>query len=429
MIERILIAPGTYLNYFETDKFKCNYLSVNFMSKLDKATAASYALIPRILTRSCEKYPDPKALNRRFDELYSSEIDPKLGKNGDVQNFGLDCSFIRNEYVPGNCDILSGVIELFDEMLFRPRLTNGVFDPEDVDIEKTNLKEKIASKLNQKMRYALSRASSIMFENEVYGIEPTGDIPEVEAITPESLYSLYKKVLSELPVEIYFIGTCDKYDLTEKLKNMFSQRTVCSEPDLGTEIVRKAGAVKSATETQSINQGNLVIGFRTGRTLSDDHYEYTSLLNNIFGGSATSKLFMNVREKMSLCYTCWSFIRLLKGVIFAASTIHQENEEKAREAILSQLDSIKSGNVSVIELENAKLSLINSCRSIYDSPEAIETWYISRRLAGITEDPEDLIEKIRKASVSDVVAAAKDVTPDTIYFLKPTAEEEQTDNG
>ncbi|MBQ7499671.1 MAG: insulinase family protein [Clostridia bacterium] len=423
MIERMLIAPNTYLNLIETDKFKCSYLSVNFLAKLSRKTAAANALLPRVMTRSCEKYPTAALLNRRFDELYSSSVDPKLGKNGDVQNFGFSGSFLRNEYTPDNCDILSGVLDLFEEMIFRPKLTGRSFDPDDVNIEKSNLKEKIAAKINNKMRYALSRASEIMFADEVYGIESTGSTEDVDLLTPESIYEDYEKMISEYPAEIYFIGSCDRNILIEKLKAMFAYRKESSPAQLDTFIIKTASDAKEVSEEKPVSQGNLVLGFRTGGSLSDSHYEYLSLLSDIYGGSATSKLFMNVREKLSLCYYCSSMIRLTKGVMFVVSGIEPANKEKALKEILAQLDSIRAGDISVVEFENAKLSLINACRALHDSPEALEIWYISRRLAGTAEDPEDLISRIRKAEISDVVEAAKGVTLDTVYFLRPENKE------
>ena len=273
MIERIQISTNTYLNIFETDKFKCNYLSVNFLSKLSRETAAANALLPRVMTRSCEKYPSAAQLNRRFDELYSSSVDPKLGKNGDVQNFGFSSTFLRNEYTPENCDILSGVLDLFDEMIFRPKLKGDSFDPDDVGIEKNNLKEIIAAKINSKMHYAISRASEIMFADEVYGIEATGSIEDVDKLTPEGIYDEYNKVISGYPVEIYFIGNCRKDVLTDKLKAMFAGRKETSPASLDTLVIKSASDVKETSEVKPVNQGNLVLGFRTGASLKDDHYE------------------------------------------------------------------------------------------------------------------------------------------------------------
>ena len=83
------IADGVNFNYLETGKFKTGFLSVNFIAPLDAATAAKNALIPAILMRGSEQYPNMAEINKKLDYLYASGMSSRNNKRGELQIFGM----------------------------------------------------------------------------------------------------------------------------------------------------------------------------------------------------------------------------------------------------------------------------------------------------------------------------------------------------
>ena len=170
-----------------------------------------------------------------------------------------------------------------------------------------------------------------------------------------------------------------------------------------------------------------MIGYRAGMTYDMDNYAAIRLMTSIFGGGTFSKLFMNVREKMSLCYYCRARLIAAKGLILVESGVETENAEKALNAIRAELDAVRSGDFSDEVIEQAKLSLCDALKGVSDSNSAILGWFGSFTAAGKFYSPEEIAEMVRAVSREEIVVAANMITEDTVFILKSENEEEQTD--
>jgi len=154
--------------------------------------------------------------------------------------------------------------------------------------------------------------------------------------------------------------------------------------------------------------------------LSDGNYHEFALMRELYGGATVSKLFMNVREKLSLCYYCSAIPEAHKGIMVVASGIEVANKQKAQDEILAQLEDVKVGDFTEDDLAKAKRSIVNSYTELSDSPMSLESWYLGRALAGLSTSPEDAIELVMNTGREAVMAAAQGVTLDTVYFMRGT---------
>ncbi len=422
------LADGVRLSYLETDKFKTGFLSVNFIVPLEADAAAKNALIPAILTRGSVKYPTLADINKKLDYLYAASISTRNEKRGEVQVFGVTASMIDPAYTMGGEDLVSEVTDMLFEILLCPKTEGGVFDSAYTESEKKNLIDAINAKINNKAQYALQRCISEMCADEPFGLLETGTVEEVSACSAESVYAQYKYALGHYPIEIFFVGKCDIGALTEKLSGIFAgiarDVTECGPA----KIVRKAESVKHIDEDMPVNQGKLSIGFRTGCVLGEDDYYAMMMFNAVYGGGVTSKLFMNVREKMSLCYYCSSSPVVTKGIMMVNSGIEVANREIAEKAIFDQLEAVKAGDFTEEELESARLGTINSYRELSDSARGLESWYLTRVIFGVDNSPETDIERFLAVTREEIVEAANKITPDTVYFLNGTLKGEGEDD-
>lgn len=412
----IEISHGVNLNIIETDKFKTNFISVDLLAPLDRRTAAQNALLPKVLMRGTEKYPDMKSIQSNLDMLYAAYVAPVVSKHGDIQSFGFSAFMLDNSYAEGT-DVTEGVLDMLEELLCHPKMINGRFDESYVKSEKINLADDIRAQINNKNMYALRRGTEELMRGEISAIPATGTVEDVEAITSHELTEHYKSVLESSGVEIYCIGRCDEEKLTARFRKIFAETAQRRRPS-NTIISRVISGLHEVTEDQPVTQAKLSMGFLTGKSLSDKDYNKFVLAREIYGGSPSSKLFMNVREKLSLCYYCQAVPDACKGSMVVTSGIEEKNFEKAKSEILAQLEAVKRCEISESELEAAKKSLINGYREIEDDAGSLKSWYFNRGLFGRDDSPLSAAEGIKNLTAADAAEAFSEVELDTVYLMK-----------
>ncbi len=419
-MKKILISKGITLNYIESDKFKTNYLSFNFVSTLCKEVAALNALIPQVLIRGTEKYPDMASIKNVLDELYAASVEGRVYRRGEYQVCGMTASWLNDKYAIDGTSITNGTLDILEELIFHPLTENGVFSEKYVDNEKNNLIDDIRSLINNKTSYAIRRCQQEMCKDEPFGVSEYGEERDVEKITADTLYARYEKMLSESRIEIFYVGDGDSKKLESRIRKMFSSITRDYKECDAIVVKRDVAKVKTVNEPCKATQGKLSLGFRTGSVLGEKDYDAFPLFVEMYGNSPVSKLFMNVREKLSLCYYCRAIPEGIKGIMVVTSGVEVADKNKAKDEILAQLESVRNGDFTDKELSLAKKSLKNGYNELNDSPAALEGWYLTRRLAGVDDNPDDVVSKILNVTKDEIVRAAKMVKLDTVYFLEGT---------
>lgn len=324
------------------------------------------------------------------------------------------------EYIPDDTDVLGGVAEMLGEVLLHPLLDReGNFTTKIVAREKESLCDAIRAQINNKRQYASRRCIEEMCRNETFGLPLNGTVEEVETITPAALTERYHALLREGRVELFFVGRCPAEMLLDRINAAFGAYPVGSPLAAPTQIVRRARPrCGEVTEVQKVAQGKLVLGFRSGFAVADPDYLNFMVFNEVYGGSPVSKLFVNVREKLSLCYYCSSSIDSYKGLMYVSSGVAVENRDKAFVEIMAQLDAVRRGDFSAEELANAILQpakrLLPADRQSWCDGELF-SW---PKLFGVDLTPEQMVAGFAHVTADGVVEAAKRVSLDTVYFLR-----------
>ncbi len=420
-MDPLRIAPGVTLTAIPTDRFQTNYLAMNFLLPLSPETAAQNALVPRVLRRGCRAWPTLAALTERLQNLYNASLGGMTpGRIGEVQLLRQELWALDDSVVPGGEDLLGGTLSLLRELWFSPLLADGVFRADYTESEKRSLTDAIRAKINNKNAYAALRCRQILCEGEAYGAGELGDEAGVAAASPADVYAAYRNIVQRAPCEIFYVGRGDVGRVADALTEAFASVPRTRTPIPPTAVVRRADAVRRVTEEEPVRQGKLSLGFRLGAAEADGERAALRMFNEIFGGSPVSKLFMNVREKMSLCYYCSSSMDALKGVLFVHSGIENETRETAEEAILTQLDEIRAGHITDEELEAARRSLISSLRQMDDAPNPRPSWLLARRVAGRPVTVKEEAAQIAAVRREDVARLAQNVTLGAVYFLRGT---------
>ena len=419
--KRTQLFPGVWLRTVHTDKFKSAYLSLTLMTQLDRENASANALLPRVLRRGTMVHPDMESLSAALDELYGGAVEPVVRKKGESQCVGFLASFLDNAYALNGEDILSGAAELLGEMLLNPLTRDGVFDPDYVEGEKANLIDELRGQINDKRIYATRRLTQLMCREESFGADKLGQEDKVAAITPESLWARYQKLLSSAQIEVYYSGSADPERVREIMERVFSTLPVSEEREEPECEVRIHAEQEPNVieEVMDVNQGKLAMGWRTGGiTVWEEECPALMLCSAVFGGTSMSKLFMNVRERLSLCYYASSALEKQKGLMIVSSGIEFQNYETAKREILAQLEDVKAGKITDDELEGARRILINQYRSIEDEQGRMEEYWLGQAAAGTEDDPGTLAARLETVTGEQIAQVARKLELDTVYFLK-----------
>lgn len=415
-LKTLEIGKNVKLTLIPESKFKTNLISVYIQRKLDRNEVTKNALLPGILKSGCNKYKTLGQLTDREEELYGSYLHAGASKRGESQVLGFSILSVNEKYLDEK--ILGQCIEFLNEIINNPLVIDGGFNEEYLNIEKEILKDSIMSIINDKGNYAMKRTNEIMFEGEPYSINGKGYIEDLDNIDRVSLYEHYKEVLKTSPIEIMIEGEFEESEVVELIKEkfQFDRGNIIDIPK--EEYYKEVDKVKEVKETMDIAQGKLVMGYRCNVDYLDEEKYYSLILGSrILGGGADSKLFINVREKESLCYTIYSTIQKSKSTMMVCSGIEAQNYEKTVNLVKEQVQKLKDGDITESEISNAKIAFINSLNSLNDEIGRISDFYFSQSISKNKSDLDQIKNMINKSTKEDIVEAVKNIELDTIYFL------------
>lgn len=417
MIKTTTIAPGVTLRYVRDTRFKQGGFSFQLVRPMVREEAAMNALLPAVLLRGTRRYPDLRAITQQLDTLYGAAVSPLVRRVGDYQTTGLYCSFMDDRFALPGDRVLEPALAFLRELLLDSPLENGAFLPDFVESEKKNLIATIESDRNDKRLYAMQRLLRTMCAADSFGIPRLGEPAEVAAITPEGLTAHYRRILRASPMELFYVGSAPEELVIAAVRPLLDalDRNPTTLPPQTAFI---PGQRQDLSETMDVAQGKLCMGFATPITNRSASLPAMQMLNVIFGGGMTSKLFQNVREKMSLCYSIDASYYGAKGIMLVNAGIDFDKEDVTRREILRQLQACREGEITEAEMTAARQALLSSLRSVLDAPSAIENFYATAALSGLIFSREAYMDAVQKVTLPDVVNCAASLTLNTTYFLK-----------
>lgn len=419
-LEILKLSRGVEGLFIKNSRFNTTLISYNFYLPLQKDTVASNALLPFILTSCSKKYPDFSRLNYKLAKLYGARLNATAEKYGDYQLLKMTISVINDKFSFDEESLVKSASQLLLNLIFEPNLVDNAFTPEDLEREKRKAIEHIKGEISEKRVFAKKRLIEEMYKNEAYGLPKCGTIEDVQNITGESLYNTWKNMLESAFVRVQVVGKKVPEGFFEDITERFGQIkrkniTKCNESAPTTPIKTP----QSVTDNMDIAQGKLCLGFSSEIYGNDDTSLAVMVMTDIFGGGPYSRLFSNVREKMSLCYYCSASAIRQKGLITVESGVETQNCEKAEKEILNQLSIVKKGKFTDFEFESSIKSITDSLNSYNDSQNSIDLWYAIKINNKKLYSPEDIAKKISKITREDVINAAKGVKLHTVYKLLP----------
>ncbi len=408
------IGQAVNIHSIHTEKFKTTIVAVLIRNNLNREDVTFNALLSSVLKNGSKKYPNIREINKKTEELYGAIFDSVILKKGEEQIIQFYFEFLGGEK---NENLLEESLQFLNEILMNPLVDENGFNEAIFNREKENLKQLIENRINDKREYAKQRCLEEMCKEEAFSIYGDGYIEDLEKINPKNLQEHYNKILKTAPIEIVLIGDVDESTIENKINTIFKFQRENVKEIKNTEVKYNKKEISYFEENDDIAQGKLCMGMRSDIDPASEQFFALLLANEIFGGGTNAKLFVNVREKESLCYYINSFIYRFKGIMFLQSGVDASNFDKAVELISKQLSDITNGDISKEELENAKKSLVKKYESIVDYPTSLMDFYIGQYIINDKNEVEDIIKIISNTTKEQVMESAKSLYIDAVYKL------------
>ena len=374
------IKKGIKLHILNTDKFKTNLVAIFLTTKLERENVTANALISAVLRRGTNNMKTQEEISKQLEELYGASFDCGIDKTGDNQVLKFYIESVNDAFLPqSNENILKKSIENILDIIFNPLIENNAFKKEYVEQEKSNMKQRIAGRIDNKRRYALDRCIEEMYKGKPFGLYRFGYVEDIDNINEVSLYERYKQLMKQCKIDIFISGNVNEEVENIIVENQNVKKLEEREPSYNTESEKNTVKQGEKIEKMDVMQGKLVVGLDVNSQNEDEKYN-VMIYNTILGGSANSKIFQNVREKANLAYEASSRYFRYKDNIFVNCGIEISNYEKALNLIKEQLEDMKNGDFTEEEVENAKKAIISSIKTIDDEQDTSITYYFGQEM-------------------------------------------------
>jgi len=421
---KISVSDGIDIISVPSSHFKTNEIALSLLMPLSAETASVNAIVPMLLCRSSADYPSINAMNTKLASLYGAVLEPSVQKIGENQLLKLGLTCVDDRFSLDGEQISTECVSLLLSLLFKPDLnSSGNFTDENIEREKRLLKEKIESEENEKRIYVLRRMEEAMFMGEPYAVNRYGTKETVDAIDGAAVLSAWKNILKAARVVITVVGNAPAQEIRMMAEEYFASVNREYKPLPAAVFKPKAEKVNEISERIDVKQGKLVLGFRVNMKPDDSLAPAMRSFADVFGGGPYSKLFANVREKMSLCYYCSARFIRQKSFILVQCGCEEENMDKAVSEILNQIEEIKNGNFDY-EFSSSKIGLTDAINSVYDAPESLENWYSMQTGDENIKSPRQSAAENDAVTKEQITECAELITLDTVYKLVSQKEAE-----
>lgn len=408
------------LHIIKTDKFKTIKIKVNFKRKVKKEDITYRNMLINTLMESTKKYPSARLLEIESENLYGIGFGANSNSSGNYNIISFDATFLNEKYTETGMNEKS--LQFLLDFIFNPNVENKMFDEKTFNMAKNILRDDIKSYDDSPARYSSLKLFEKMVPNTQLSFNNYGYLEDLEKINPKNLYEYYIDMLNSDLIDIFIIGDVDKSEIKKLIKDNFNINTLKKESSTHfLENKKFKSRFTKVKETKELEQSTLLLGYKLNSMTKFEKLYVSYIYSYILGGGPDSKLFKNVREKNSLCYSINSSIYGVSNLMVIKSGINAKDANKAIRIIKEQVKNMAKGNFSDEEIENAKVTYLASLKSFADYPNSILNMYASKEYLDYDLLPVRTKE-IEKVTKKDVIALAKKIHPDTIFILEGSKE-------
>ena len=416
-MEHITKNLGAYnLHLIKTNNFKFIIIKVYFREKIKKENITMRNFLTNMLTFSTKIANTKRNMVLKMQDLYSCSITGRNTRLGNFLNTAFTLSVLKDKYTEeGNVE---KAIKFLSDVIYNPNVKDNSFDEKSFNVIMNQSILALGSIKEDASSYSILRLYETMEEDSPLSYRACGYLEDLKKITREKLYKYYNKMIDTNDMDIFVVGDIDFETIDPLIRKYFkSKRFKKTNNNFVLEEKRPRRRYKIETEINESTQSKLALGCRTNKLTEYERKYPLTLYNIILGGSADSKLFINVREKNSLCYTISSVVNKLDNTLLIRAGINKEDLKKTLKLIEKELDNMKKGKFTETDIAKAKGMYITALDEIKESESDIIASFYMEELLGL-DNIDTRIEKMKEVTKQDIMKVAKKVKLDTVFMLE-----------
>ncbi|WP_429970696.1 EF-P 5-aminopentanol modification-associated protein YfmF [Fructilactobacillus sp. Tb1] len=417
------LTSGVQFNFENQNKFKNVAISIDFIEPLAEDNLVERTMVAEMMENYSAKYNSKLKVARKLAELYGARFGTNVFKVGDVVALRIVITFINDQFLGGKINLIQQICEFLEEMIFHPYLIDGSYPTEPFELQRDNLVDYLHNLSDNKKYYAARQTKKMYFANDPMNAKLVfGNVEDLAQVTPERVANYYHSMLNDDNVYISVQGNLAAQQITT-IKNYFNfsarhDLTVGMNENYDhQEITYK---VENAVQKQS--QLDLMYHFPVN--LKSDDYYAAIVMNSLLGGSASSLMFLNIREKQSLAYYISSSFNSTMGFLMIQSGIDGDQAENVQIMIKQQIQKLIDGDYADSQLEKIKTSLISGYLTKFDSERKSLNDVFVKALVNNFVTKADWIASLKSITKADVAKVAQKLDLQAVFLLKGESNEQ-----
>ncbi len=412
-------VAGWPLLWLRDDRFKTFRVSLVLLRAIDERQAAR-ALLPSLLSHGTRRHPDRPALARAAEALFGARLGASLSRHGvsSALRFSLDA--VAADYLPGEPDQMGAGLELLAEYAARPRLDAAGAFPDDTFLrERAQALADARGLIEDKAGYARQRAMHFACAGEPYAIADHGGEEAIAALTARDPASALADTIAEGTRLCVLAGSLPD-PLPSQLQKVLAglaARGAAERQPLPADIPQRAAG--RTVERAEMKQAKLVQVYRAPRAEHPDRHCALQACLSLWGGGAHSRLFQQVRERLSLCYYVSASGDSHTGLAFVQVGCESNKADAVLAETGRQLDQIARGEFEDQDLATTLASIDGGIAAMQDSLGARMNFAVEQWLRGFDEDLVGRRRRFARVGRAEVIEAARSIWLDHSYELHP----------
>ena len=351
--------------------------------------------IEHLMFKGTKKRPNTLVLTKEIDRL-GAEYNAMTGKETTGYYIKTDA-----KYLDKSLDILSDMLQ------------NSLFDPKEMEREKTVIVEELRMYKDNPVMNIDSVFESLLFQDCPLQVDIGGTEKSVMELNRKKVLDFKEKYYCPENTTLVVSGKIDN-NVKIILEKYFSNRKKYKKLDKKFKPAKFGSTNKEnrlKIEDKKTDQIQLMLGF-PGFEVRDSRQPVLSVLNTILGGSMSSRLFIQIRERRGLAYMIHSGADSFRdaGYVYVRAGLEARNINKAISVIKSEIEKIKSKGVTSQELKDAKTHIRGSMTLSLEDSATQASWYVKQALfMEEVKTPEEKLLEIDKVTNTDIVKLAKEI--------------------
>ncbi|WP_412990007.1 EF-P 5-aminopentanol modification-associated protein YfmF [Pediococcus siamensis] len=420
---QVQLKPGVRLTVVPVSQFKNTQISVHFLEKATQEQTSYRSLLANILETSSQKFPNQRLVSEELSNLYGAGFGTSIMRKQQIHDVTFSLAIANDHYLNTQGALLTQGLAFLKEMIFKPLLDQQQFDSATFKRQQANLVTYIQALADDKQTYAALKLQQLYFDqNEVQKIPAFGEADTIAQIKNRDLLAYYQQMLATDAVEIFVVGQVTLAEVQAQLSHWPLAARAIEKIDIK-KVQHDQRVMRVQTETQPVVQAKLNLAYDFPTDFRNAAYYAGITFNALFGGSPLSKLFLNVREKASLAYYASSNIDVFNGLMVVQTGINTADKARVLKIIEQQLTDIERGEFTDENVAQIKAGLVSNYIASLDTERTYTARALTNNLVKSAVTADQWINAIQKVTREEIMAVAKKVRLQAVYFLSAEGEE------